>query len=88
MVKYLKNLRNKTERVCSYVTTPATVQPLYKYLPTEGEDEELNQILENAGTQIPTDDQTQWDTITVEIHQEKEKEDECSWAEETSSNSW
>ena len=86
--KIPESLRNKTEQVCSYMTTPRTVTPLHEHHPTEGEDEELNQILEAAGTQIPTDDQLQQDTITVEIHQEKEKEDECSWADEAVLNNW
>ena len=72
------------------MTTPRTVKPLGEpwFHPRKGEDEELDQILENAGTQIPTDDQSQWDTITVEVHQEKEKEDECLWADEAVLNNW
>ena len=88
--KIPESLRSKTEQVCSYMTTPRTVKSLGEpwFHPRKGEDEELDQILENAGTQIPSNDQSQWDTITVEVHQEGEKEDECSWADEAILNNW
>ena len=86
--KIPESLRSKTEQVCSYMTTPRTVQPLHEHHPTEGGDDEYDQMLENAGTQIPSNDQSQWDTVTVEVHQEGEKEDECLWADEAILNNW
>ena len=86
--KIPESLRSKTEQVCSFMTTPRTVRPLYEHLPTEGVDEELEQILENAGIKIPSNDQSQWDDITVEVHQEEEKENEGLWANETILDNW
>ena len=86
--KIPESLRSKTEQVCSFMTTPRTMQPLHEIHPTEDGDDEYDQSLEKARTQIPSDDQSQWETITVEVHQEGEKENESGWADEAILNNW
>ena len=83
-----ESLRGKTEQVCSLMTTPRTVRTLEEPLPTEGVDEEWEQWLKDAKIRMPSNDQSQWDNITVEVHQEEDRENGGDWAEETIDNKW
>ena len=83
-----ESLRSKTEQTCSLLTIPRTVQTLKEWLPMEGADLESEERLENARIRAPSNDQSQWDTITAEVHREEGNENECDWAEETEENKW
>ena len=83
-----ESLRSKTEQACSLLTIPRTVQTLEESLPMEGADLELEETLENARIRVPSEDQSQWDTITAEVHREEGNENGCDWAEETIYNKW
>ena len=37
---------------------------------------------------MPSNDQSQWDTITAEVHQEEDRENGDDWAKETEDNKW
>ena len=65
------------------MTIPRTVETLEESFPMEGADLESGEMLENARNRVPSNDQSQWNTITVEVHEEEKKENECSWAEES-----
>ena len=86
--KIPENLRSKTEQVCSFMTTPRTVRPLKEIPPTESVNEELEQMSENARIKVPSNDQSQWNDITVEVHQEEDRKNGGDWAEETIDNKW
>ena len=83
-----ESLRSKTEQVCSFMTIPRTVQTLEEQLPTEGVDEEWEKWLKDSKIRMTANDQSQWDNITVEVHQEEDRENGDDWAKETEDNKW
>ena len=94
--KIPENLRSRTERACSFVTIPRTVQTLGEWPSVDGSDLELEDRLEYARMKTPKvydkfmrkNDQSDWDTITAEVHMEESNEKECDWAKETEENKW
>ena len=94
--KIPENLRSKTEQACSFVTIPRTVQILKEWPSVDGSDIEIEDRLEHARTKAPKaydkfmqkNDQSDWDTITAEIHVEETKEKECDWAKEVDEHIW
>ena len=94
--KIPENLRSKTEQACSFVTIPRTVQTLKEWPSVDGSDIEIEDRLEHARTKAPKaydkfmqkNDQSDWDTITAEIHVEETKEKECDWAKEVDEHIW
>ena len=77
------------------MTIPRTVHTLKEWPSVEGSDLELEDRLENARIRAPSlygkfmeNDQSQWDTITAEVHREEGNEKECDWAKETDENKW
>ena len=83
-----ESLRSKTEQVCSFITTPRTVQTLEEHLPTEGADKEWEKWFKDSKIRMASNDQSQWDNITAEVHQEEDRENGDDWAKETEDNKW